>query len=203
MKRPSAKFSIQNTVDTQLHIYEEIIRRHSRPQRARDGVVICGAYGRGNAGDDAILEAILQEMRTIDPDMPVTVLTRGSQGHPPHLPGADRQADRHPPRGRRPCAMPPLYINGGGSLIQDVTSRRSLWFYLHNISVRPQRWAARCRCTAAASAPSLREQPPAAGCPGAERLRGRHHPPGAGLSEGTAVHGRHQPGDPADGGSRP
>lgn len=26
-----------------------------------------------------------------------------------------------------------LYINGGGSLIQDVTSRRSLWFYLHNI----------------------------------------------------------------------
>ena len=29
---------------------------------------ICGAYGRGNAGDDAILEAILQEMRSIDPD---------------------------------------------------------------------------------------------------------------------------------------
>ena len=27
-----------------------------------------------------------------------------------------------------------LYINGGGSLIQDVTSRRSLWFYLHNIA---------------------------------------------------------------------
>jgi polysaccharide pyruvyl transferase CsaB len=26
-----------------------------------------------------------------------------------------------------------LYINGGGSLIQYVTSRRSLWFYLHNI----------------------------------------------------------------------
>ena len=30
-----------------------------------------------------------------------------------------------------------LYINGGGSLIQDVTSRRSLWFYLMNI------WAAK------------------------------------------------------------
>lgn len=26
-----------------------------------------------------------------------------------------------------------LYINGGGSLMQDVTSRRSLWFYLFNI----------------------------------------------------------------------
>ena len=67
---------IQSTVDTQLHIYEEIIRRHNRPKRDRDGVVICGAYGRGNAGDDAILEAILQEMRSIDPDMPITVLTK-------------------------------------------------------------------------------------------------------------------------------
>ena len=27
-----------------------------------------------------------------------------------------------------------LYINGGGSLMQDVTSRRSLWFYLFTIS---------------------------------------------------------------------
>ena len=75
-EKASSKFSIQSTVDTQLHIYEEILRRHSRPKKERDGVVICGAYGRGNAGDDAILEAILQEMRTIDLDMPITVLTK-------------------------------------------------------------------------------------------------------------------------------
>ena len=48
------------------HIYGEILRRHARPRRERDGVVICGAYGRGNAGDDAILEAILEEMRSIE-----------------------------------------------------------------------------------------------------------------------------------------
>ena len=131
-EKASAKFSIQSTVDTQLHIYKEIIRRHNRPKRDRDGVVICGAYGRGNAGDDAILEAILQEMRSIDPDMPITVLTKD--------PKATRLTYRVRTAGRmdvltwkKAMRHAGLYINGGGSLIQDVTSRRSLWFYLHNI----------------------------------------------------------------------
>ena len=131
-EKASSKFSIQSTVDTQLHIYEEIIRRHNRPKRDRDGVVICGAYGRGNAGDDAILEAILQEMRAIDPDMPITVLTKD--------PKATRLTYRVRTAGRmdvltwkKAMRHTALYINGGGSLIQDVTSRRSLWFYLHNI----------------------------------------------------------------------
>lgn len=132
-QKASRKFSIQNTVDTQLHIYEEIIRRHSRLRKTRDGAVICGAYGRGNAGDDAILEAILQEMRSIDPDMPLTVLSKD--------PKSTRLIYRvtavhrfNFPAWRRAMKTSALYVNGGGSLIQDVTSRRSLWFYLHNIA---------------------------------------------------------------------
>ena len=74
----------------------------------------------------------MQEMRSIDPDMPVTVLSKNpretrlsyrvrsvSRMNVPGWLGAMRRAK--------------LYINGGGSLIQDVTSRRSLWFYLLNI----------------------------------------------------------------------
>ncbi len=136
-EKASTQFSIQKTVDTQLHIYGEILRRHSRPKARRDGAVICGAYGRGNAGDDAILEAILQEMRTIDPDMPVTVISK------------DPKSTRRSYRVRavsqtdvwgwlRAMGKAKLYINGGGSLIQDVTSRRSLWFYLMNI--RAAKW---------------------------------------------------------------
>lgn len=137
-EKASTQFSIEKTVDTQLHIYGEILRRHARPPAARDGALICGAYGRGNAGDDAILEAILEEMRSIDPDMPVTVISKNpratrlsyrvqavSRVDLPSWLGAMRRAK--------------LYINGGGSLIQDVTSRRSLWFYLMNI--RAAKWA--------------------------------------------------------------
>lgn len=130
--KASSKFSIENTVNTQLDIYRSVIRRHARPKTGRDGVVICGAYGRGNAGDDAILEAILREVRSIDQDIPITVLSKD--------PASTRLLYRVPSVSRinMPgwfCAMKrsKLYINGGGSLIQDVTSRRSLWFYLLNI----------------------------------------------------------------------
>ena len=137
-EKASAKFSIQRMVDTQLHIYEEILRRHSRPRTARDGVVICGAYGRGNAGDDAILEAILQEMRSIDPDMPVTVLSKDPKST--RLTYRVRSVSRtNMPAWRAAMGRAKLYINGGGSLIQDVTSRRSLWFYLHNIETAKRR----------------------------------------------------------------
>ena len=131
-RKASIQFSLQNTVDTQLRIYEDIICRHARPHRLRDGVVICGSYGRSNAGDDAILQAILQEMHSIDPHMPITVISKN--------PGETRLSYRVPavgrmsiPAWRRAMKHAKLYINGGGSLIQDVTSRRSLWYYLYNI----------------------------------------------------------------------
>ncbi len=123
-EKASARFSIQRTVDTQLHIYEEILRRHSRPGSKRDGVVICGAYGRGNAGDDAILEAILQEMRSADPDMPVTVLSKA--------PESTRMAYWVNAVSRvaffrwfRAMRRAKLYINGGGSL-NVISCKRSM-----------------------------------------------------------------------------
>ena len=131
-EKASTHFSIQKTVATQLQIYESILRRHRRPAAARDGVVICGAYGRGNAGDDAILEAILQEMRSIDPDMPITVLSKDPKST--RLTYRVRAVHRSNLLAwHTAMSSSRLYINGGGSLIQDVTSRRSLWFYLANI----------------------------------------------------------------------
>ena len=131
-EKASTQFSIQKTVSTQLQIYASILRRHRRRSSARDGVVICGAYGRGNAGDDAILEAILQEMRSIDPDMPITVLSKDPRST--RLTYRVRAVHRSNFLAWHTAMWNSrLYINGGGSLIQDVTSRRSLWFYLANI----------------------------------------------------------------------
>ncbi|OUN03000.1 polysaccharide pyruvyl transferase CsaB [Flavonifractor sp. An92] len=126
-------FSLESTLQRQLQIYETILRRQARQKGKRDGVLVCGAYGRGNAGDDAILEAIVAELRALDPDLPVWVLSR--------KPDSTRMTYRVNsiytfafPRFLNRMRKTRLYINGGGSLMQDVTSHRSLWFYLFTIS---------------------------------------------------------------------
>ena len=98
----------------------------------RRGILICGAYGHGNAGDEAILEAIVQEMRGIDPDMSITVLSRTPEETAARY-GVKSIFTFNFPAFLSEMRRCELYINGGGSLIQDVTSRRSLWFYLFTL----------------------------------------------------------------------
>ena len=129
-EKADREFSIEATIQRQLEIYESILRYE---KNGRDQVVICGAYGRGNAGDDAILLAILTELRTIDPDLTFQVFSR----KPEETRMTYRvnsfyifnlfQAIRHFKKAK-------LSINGGGSLMQDVTSSRSLWFYLWTLA---------------------------------------------------------------------
>ena len=76
-ERAAREFSVEATCREQRAVYEEILEREAR---GRSGVVICGAYGMGNSGDEAILDAIVAEMRAIDPLMPLTVMTRDPAG---------------------------------------------------------------------------------------------------------------------------
>ena len=132
LEKGRAEYSIENTVRRQLDIYESVLRRHARSSRRRDGAILCGAYGQNNAGDEAVLKALLAELRSIDPDLPLWVMTR--------KPRQTRQDCRvgaiftfNIPAFCHRMRKCRLYVNGGGSLIQDVTSHRSLWFYLFTL----------------------------------------------------------------------
>ena len=138
-QRARQDFSLESMRRQQEQVYASVLRRRQHLGRRR-GAVICGAYGRGNAGDEAILQAITCQMQEIDPDMPLVVMSRNSMD--------TRLKNRTDaiytfdiPRFIRRLRRSRLFINGGGSLIQDVTSSRSLYFYLFTL------WAARvCGC---------------------------------------------------------
>ena len=135
------EFSAEATARRQLEIYESILRRRARERETgRCGVLICGAYGMKNAGDEAILEAIVSEMRSIDGDMPVTVMSRRAK-ETAVARGVNTIYTFDLPRFWRTLRRSELYINGGGSLLQDVTSTRSLWYYLFTLHM-----AKRCGC---------------------------------------------------------
>ncbi len=128
------EFSLDATVQHQEEIYQAILRKTERKKhKKRDGVLICGAYGKHNAGDDAILRAIIQQMRSIDADIPIYALSR----NPMETRLMYRIGTCHTfnaPRFLSLMRRTRLYISGGGTLIQNITSTRSLLYYLSNIS---------------------------------------------------------------------
>jgi len=91
-------------------------------------VVIAGYYGYDNAGDEAIAEAVVYAFRTLAPGVHITVLS-GQPARTRSRLGVDSVARFSPTAVARALARCHLFVFGGGSLLQDVTSFRSLLYY--------------------------------------------------------------------------
>ena len=135
--KASVMCSIDHMVELHLKIYDNILKRNARQKakkaaHQRDGVIICGAYGHGNAGDDAILKSILQSVRKLDELMPVTILAKNTQSIKKRY-QVNSIYTFNIPKMFSAMRKSVLYINGGGTLIQNATSHRSLWYYLFTL----------------------------------------------------------------------
>lgn len=97
-------------------------------------VLISGYFGFGNCGDESILMAITSNLQQLDPNIHITALSNNPQNtrqnygiealhafHPFHVLSGIRKAD--------------LILSGGGTLLQDETSTRSLLYYLSIIRI--------------------------------------------------------------------
>lgn len=91
-------------------------------------VVISGFYGFKNAGDEAILQSMVIELRKADADIKIVVLSADPL----------RTADEHNVQAVNRSDMYQVFkaiqhcdilISGGGSLLQDATSVFSMWYY--------------------------------------------------------------------------
>lgn len=97
-------------------------------------VLISGYYGFANAGDEAMLSAIILALKAKHADMEIVVISGDAEAT------ASVYGIRAIPRfdatsifnELRSCD---LLISGGGSLLQDITSRRSLLYYLSIIQL--------------------------------------------------------------------
>lgn len=92
-------------------------------------IIVSGYYGFNNIGDEAILKGVVEGIRRELPDTDIVVLSR----YP------DFTMQKHPVRSinrMNPFSIlkemkdADLILSGGGSLLQDVTSKRSILYYL-------------------------------------------------------------------------
>lgn len=115
-------YSVRRMAEDCLSVYEQVRRKKHR-------VVMSGYYGFGNAGDDAILDSIQQAVRAACDDVALTVLSNDpEQTH--RLYGLDAVPRFRMLRVFSALRKGDVLLSGGGSLLQDTTSTRSLLYYL-------------------------------------------------------------------------
>ncbi len=138
LEKARVNYSFDAMVNTQFSIYEKVLSRAKEKKTRR--VLVCGSYGRGNAGDDAILKAVVREIYDANEDAEICVMSK----NPKQTSLSYRVRSIYTFNVFKvlwELKKSFLYINGGGSLIQDSTSSRSLYFYLFTL-----RAAEMCGC---------------------------------------------------------
>ena len=94
-------------------------------------ILISGYYGFNNIGDESILKAVVENLREKLRDIEITVLSANPEDTASRY--GVRAVNRKSLRIVPAIAGSDLLISGGGSLLQDVTSSRSLKYYLYII----------------------------------------------------------------------
>lgn len=128
--KASTQFSIENMCRSQLNIYNTILAKNSRAYKY--DVILSGYYGFRNSGDDAILKAIIDNLRIRKEDITILVLSKTP---------IETELQYYVDSVNRinifkiiyNLRKSKLFINGGGNLIQDGTSTRSIIYYLSTI----------------------------------------------------------------------
>lgn len=92
-------------------------------------ILLSGYYGLSNTGDEAVLSAIIAGLRSHSADVEITVLSASpaETANLHNVSALPRMSVSHVTKAIKECD---LFISGGGSLLQDATSFKSLAYYL-------------------------------------------------------------------------
>lgn len=92
-------------------------------------ILISGYYGFNNIGDESILRAVIDNLKERLPGIEITVLSQHpeSTARKYGVHSVNRKSLKDILQAMKNCD---LLISGGGSLLQDVTSKKSILYYL-------------------------------------------------------------------------
>lgn len=120
------------SVEKMTDIYENAYKKLSLCEYYRKSdVLLSGYYGMGNTGDDSLLEVIVSGLRERMPGIGITVLSRDPSDTRNRMIGVRSVYSFRFFRLRREMHKGKLLLNGSGSLLQDVTSTRSVQYYIY------------------------------------------------------------------------
>ena len=122
------------SVDAMTKDYEKMYRSILKNPDGKTDIVISGYYGHNNSGDDALLSAIISDIKAIDNNIRITVLSKNPK-ETKEIYGVDSVYRFNIFKVIDVIRNSKLLISGGGSLIQDSTSSRSLHYYLNIIKI--------------------------------------------------------------------
>lgn len=95
-------------------------------------VLLSGYYGFQNLGDEVILSSLIEQLRRVDPDVKITVLSRSPEQTAAQF-GVQSYQRKSIFQIVKQILKHDVLINGGGSLFQDETSTRSLRYYVYTM----------------------------------------------------------------------
>ncbi|MBR2743029.1 MAG: polysaccharide pyruvyl transferase CsaB [Clostridia bacterium] len=120
------RYSIERMTDDAISVYEKV---KGRSYGKKYDFLILGYYGFNNSGDDALLDAVIQNLLSLQPGLSLCVLS-----NMPHKLRDDTGIDFFNRFNIisviRTLHRSEALIYGGGNLIQDVTSTKSLIYYV-------------------------------------------------------------------------
>ena len=125
-------FTVGRMADDAEALYNRV--RPFRPRyKGEADVMLVGYYGFGNIGDDSLLWQITGSLKALSPDLDIIVLAHRPKNISSH--GAVRAVGRFRLLTiKKLMRRTSLLINGGGSLLQNSTSMRSLYYYTYIIN---------------------------------------------------------------------
>lgn len=123
-------FSLDAMCRTQLGIYSEIQKDVKNKAKGKKyDVIVSGYYGFGNIGDDAMLRSIVDNLKEQRPGTSILALSRDPVDTAQNY-GVSAINRKNMFKVYSSMRKAKLFVYGGGNIIQDSTSSRSLLFYL-------------------------------------------------------------------------